>query len=154
MTQGGQLLLSLYKAFRTQVARHWLHALRRRSQRDRMRELSGRWLPMSGFCISGPSSASASGPKARAQCVSNTRWELGGGGRPVEGRPYFDRGLSFATASSMDEGRRGASFLHEGSPALSPLQVATVLDDAHGAPAERRSFAAPPSSHGASARSR
>jgi len=39
------------QAFRTQVTRHWLHALRRRSQRDRMtwermRELSGRWLPM------------------------------------------------------------------------------------------------------------
>jgi len=118
-----------------------------------MRELSGRWLPMPGFCISGPSSASASGPKARAQCVRSARWEQGGG-RPVEGRPYCDRGMSFATVSSMDEGRRGASFLHEGSPALSLLQVATVLDDAHGAPAERRSFAAPPSSHGASARSR
>jgi RNA-directed DNA polymerase len=39
------------QAFRTQVTRHWLYALRRRSQRDgmtweRMRELSGRWLPM------------------------------------------------------------------------------------------------------------
>ena len=38
-------------AFRTQVTRHWLHALRSRSQRDRMtwermRELSARWLPM------------------------------------------------------------------------------------------------------------
>ncbi len=38
------------QAFRTQVERHWLRALRRRSQRDRtnwerMRKLSSRWLP-------------------------------------------------------------------------------------------------------------
>lgn len=38
------------QAFRTQVERHWLRALRRRSQRDRMswerlRKLSKRWLP-------------------------------------------------------------------------------------------------------------
>jgi len=38
------------QAFRTQVERYWLHALRRRSQRDRftwprMRRLSTRWLP-------------------------------------------------------------------------------------------------------------
>jgi len=92
--QRGQGLLRLPRAaeqpayppgVRTQVARHWLHALRRRSQRDRMswermRELSGRWLPMPGFCISGPSSVSASGPKARARCVGSARWELGGGG--------------------------------------------------------------------------
>ena len=42
--------MSALQAFRTQVERYWLHALRRRSQRDRtnwarMRVLSQRWLP-------------------------------------------------------------------------------------------------------------
>ena len=69
-------------AFRTQVARCWCRALRRRSQRHRLdwtrtSRYVRRWLPPAR--IPGPSLGSTFAPKVRAQCGSPARWDLCGG---------------------------------------------------------------------------
>ena len=77
-------------AFGYQVARHWIKALRRRSQRTRLT-----WAPMTAMSATGyrplvystrsPRCASTPTPAAGAQCVSCARWDLCGGppGRAV-----------------------------------------------------------------------
>ena len=71
----------------TAVMRHWLKALRRRSQRsrmtwERMRRFADRWLPLARIHASlARRRASTPEPKAGAQCVRRARWDLRGGRR-------------------------------------------------------------------------
>jgi RNA-directed DNA polymerase len=72
------------QAFRDQVTRHWMKALRRRSQRhrvtwERMHRLARRWLPPARTMHPFPGRASPPGPEAGAQCGSSARWDLRGG---------------------------------------------------------------------------
>ena len=62
------------RGFHLRVKRHWLHALRRRSQRDhltweRMARLADRWLPQPRITHPWPNAASTPEPKAGAPCV-------------------------------------------------------------------------------------
>ncbi|HEX3313153.1 MAG TPA: reverse transcriptase domain-containing protein [Streptosporangiaceae bacterium] len=72
-------------AFRTQAARHWHHALQRRSQKSqlpwtRMNRIVTRWLPPTRTLHPFPEVRFAARlPKARAQCGSPARWDLRGG---------------------------------------------------------------------------
>jgi hypothetical protein len=72
-------------AFRTQAARHWHHALQRRSQKSqlpwtRMNRIVTRWLPPTRTLHPFPEVRFAAKlPKARAQCGSPARWDLRGG---------------------------------------------------------------------------
>jgi hypothetical protein len=72
-------------AFRTQAARHWHHALQRRSQKSqlpwtRMNRIVTRWLPPTRTLYPFPEVRFAAQlPKARAQCGSPARWDLRGG---------------------------------------------------------------------------
>jgi RNA-directed DNA polymerase len=71
--------------FRTQVARHWHQALRRRSQRTRltwarMNRVVARWLPRTRIRHPFPEVRfAATHPKVGAQCDSSARWDLRGG---------------------------------------------------------------------------
>jgi hypothetical protein len=72
------------EAFRTQVARHWYRALRRRSQRNRldwkrMNRLVVRWLPRARIMHPWPDDRFDARTKAGAQCASSARWDLRGG---------------------------------------------------------------------------
>ena len=65
-------------AFRDQVIRHWLKALRRRSQRhhltwERMGRLVKRWLPPARIMHPWPEVRFDARPKTRAQCGSSAR---------------------------------------------------------------------------------
>ncbi|MDQ3765276.1 MAG: hypothetical protein M3460_28475 [Actinomycetota bacterium] len=70
--------------FRVQVTRHWLKALRRRSQRHRLNwermddSLSGT-CPLPASCIPTRRHALPLAPKAGAQCGNSARWDLRGG---------------------------------------------------------------------------
>ena len=70
-------------AFRVQIGRHWLRALRRRSQRhrltwERMTRLIAPWLPPVSV-VHTPRRASPCAPKVGAQCGSSACWDLCGG---------------------------------------------------------------------------
>ena len=83
------------QAFRTQVTRYWLKALRRRSQRhrlnwERMDRLARRWLPPARILHPYPKHASTLAPEAGAQCGSPVPHAgICAGGRP-QGGPYRD----------------------------------------------------------------
>jgi RNA-directed DNA polymerase len=85
--------------FYNEVTRHWLRALRRRSQRHRMpwtrmRRISARWLRPPNACTPSPTRDSPPPPKAGAQCA-NAHAGICAGGRP-KGRslPRSRRGRS------------------------------------------------------------
>ena len=78
-------------AFRKGIVRHWLKALRRRSQRhrlswQRMRHLADRWLPQPRILHPWPEQRFAASTEAGAQCGSPARWDLCGG-RPATAVP-------------------------------------------------------------------
>ncbi len=73
-------------AFRGQVTRHWLKALRRRSQKGRrltwarMDRIQKRWLPPARTMHPFPGGAlRCHSPKVGAQCGNPARWDLCGG---------------------------------------------------------------------------
>ncbi|HMI25075.1 MAG TPA: group II intron reverse transcriptase/maturase [Streptosporangiaceae bacterium] len=89
-------------AFRTQAARHWHHALRRRSQKSqlpwtRMNRIVTRWLPPTRTLHPFPEVRFAAKlPKARAQCGSPARWDLRGG-PPARAVPTATRFCCFGS---------------------------------------------------------
>ena len=85
--------------FRTQAARHWCRALRRRSQRhrldwERMNRLANRWLPPARMVHPYPEVRFTPEPEGGAQCASSARWDLCGGraepSTSAKVRPYRD----------------------------------------------------------------
>lgn len=71
-------------AFRSHTTRHWLKALRRRSQRhrltwERMNRLSIRWLPLARIMHPWPEARFDATTQGGARCASSARRDLRGG---------------------------------------------------------------------------
>ena len=111
------------QAFRTQVERHWRHALRRRGQRDRttwnrVRTLSARWIPSPRIVHPWPSTGFDGRTRGRKpSALAVHAGNCAGGGltrfRTAKGRPYRDLKM-WGAARRLCYGSRRRANAHEG----------------------------------------
>ena len=119
-------------AFRQLIIRHWLKALRRRSQRtrltwQRMYRLAERWLPTVRSCTPGPNHAFTPKPKAGAQCV-NAHAGICAGGRPQRrSLPRLWTVLGAVDQMDLDRFREGYRLGGSGRAPYDPAMLVALL---------------------------